>query len=239
MAKLGKNEGTFIYFLPELFSTSVNLLTEEVMKLTETASKVADENEGQLLFEHVAFIISQHERAADIPMEGSDPKVIEFLRILEEYRIKCEEEGNYLEAGRAFKQVGVLRQQEEKRQQKVIQARQISERQDVQLAHNMQFSEFNKQWDKYMSEYDQMAQIYIQQMTERHAIVLLEFQKHLRQQLASKPPRWSKELIDQRRQQHINARNKNYAVAQKLKRESDRNEERGSFVNNFKLDIGT
>ena len=144
-----------------------------------------------------------------------------------------------MEAGRAFKQVGVLRQQEEKRQQKVIQARQISERQDVQLAHNMQFSEFNKQWDKYMSEYDQMAQIYIQQMTERHAIVLLEFQKHLRQQLASKPPRWSKELIDQRRQQHINARNKNYAVAQKLKRESDRNEERGSFVNNFKLDIGT
>jgi len=214
LSKLGKNE-------------------DDILKLTENASKVADENEGQLYFENVAYIISQYEKASEVPMEGSDPKVIEFLRILEEYRVKCEEEGNYLEAGRAFKQVGVLRQQEEKRQQKVIQARQISERQDVQLAHNMQFSEFNKNWDKYMSEYDQMAQSYIQQMTERHAIVLLEFQKHLRQQLAAKPPRWSKELIDQRRQQHINARNKNYTLAQKLKRQSDKNEERGVIAVSF------
>ena len=79
---MGKNEGTFIHVFARTLFNMVNLLTEEVMKLTETASKVADENEGQLLFEHVAFIISQHERAADIPMEGSDPKVIEFLRIL-------------------------------------------------------------------------------------------------------------------------------------------------------------
>jgi hypothetical protein len=43
----------------------------------------------------------------DIPFEGPDPKVVEFLRILEEYRVKCEEEGNYLEAGRAHKQLGV------------------------------------------------------------------------------------------------------------------------------------
>jgi hypothetical protein len=36
------------------------------------------------------------------------------LRILEEYRCKCEEDGNYLEAERAFKQLEVLRLQEEK-----------------------------------------------------------------------------------------------------------------------------
>jgi hypothetical protein len=35
-----------------------------------------------------------------------------------------------------------------------------------------------------------MAQTYIQQMTERHAMVLLEFQKQLRQELLSKPPKW-------------------------------------------------
>jgi hypothetical protein len=71
-----------------------------------------------------------------------------------------------------------------------------------------------------------MAQTYIQQMTERHAVVLLEFQKQLRQDLASKPPKWSKELLDQRRKQHINARNKNYTLAQKLKKQSDKTEER-------------
>ena len=162
----------------------------------------------------------------DAPLEGPDPKVMEFLRILEEYRIKCEEEGNYLEAGRAHKQLGVLKKQEEKRQQKSIRARQLSERQDVQLAHNMQFSDFNSSWDKYMEEYDNMAQMYIQQMTERHATILLEFQKQLRQELSNKPPKWSKELLEQRRKQHINARNKNYAEAQKIKKISDKTEEK-------------
>lgn len=180
-----------------------------------------------------------------MPFEGADPKVLEFLQILEEYRVKCEDEGNYLEAARAHRQLGILRKQEEKRQQKAIQARQISEKQDVQLAHNLQFNEFNKSWDKYLRDYDHMAQTYIEQMTERHSIVLLEFQKELRQgihlcfprlkplsqtdafytELASKPPKWSRELLDQRRKQHVNARNKNYTIAQKLKKLSDKTEE--------------
>lgn len=170
--------------------------------------------------------MKRFEKSKQVFVEGADPKVLEFLRILEEYRIQCEDTGNYLEASRANKQLGVLRKQEERRQQKVIQARHISERQDVQLAHNMQFNEFNKAWDKYLEEYDQMAQVYIQQMTERHAVVLLDFQKKLRHELASKPPKWSKELLDQRRKQHINARNKNYAMAQKLKKLSDINEQK-------------
>jgi hypothetical protein len=194
--------------------------------MTESASKVADDNMGMLKFEDVLYVLQQSEKSYDLPFEGSDPKVLEFLTILEEYRVKCEEEGNYLEAARAYRQLGVLRKQEEKRQQKAIHARQISEKQDVQLAHNMQFNEFNKSWDKYLEDYDSMAQTYIQQMTERHAVVLLEFQKQLRQELASKPPKWSKELLDQRRKQHINARNKNYTLAQKLKKQSDKTEER-------------
>lgn len=197
------------------------------MTAVEIASRIADEQNGRVSFDNVIDVLKKIDKSKQTPTsEGPDPKVLQFLSILEEYRIKCEEEGNYLEASRAHKQLGVLRKQEEKRQQKVIQARHISERQDVQLAHNMQFSEFNKQWDKYLQEYDQMAQMYIQQMTERHALVLLEFQKQLRDELAGKPPKWSRALLDQRRKQHINARNKNYAMAQKLKKLSDINEER-------------
>jgi len=198
---------------------------EEIVAITEAASKVSDDD-GQIGFEEFVSILEQNDSNNDAPFEGPDPKVMEFLRILEEYRIKCEEEGNYLEAGRANKQLGVLKKQEEKRQQKSIRARQLSERQDVQLAHNMQYSDFNSSWDKYLEEYDNMAQMYIQQMTERHATILLDFQKQLRQELAGKPPKWSKELLEQRRKQHINARNKNYAEAQKLKKTSDKTEER-------------
>lgn len=187
---------------------------------------MADENEGQLTFDDFTSILEQGEKSSDSPFEGPDPKIMEFLRILEEYRLKCEDDGNYLEAGRANSQLTVLRKQEESRQQKAIRARQVSERQDVQLAHNMQFSDFNSAWDKYMDEYDNMAQMYIQQMTERHSVVLLEFQKQLRLELSAKPPKWSKELLEQRRKQHINARNKNYAEAQKIKKLSDITENR-------------
>lgn len=195
-----------------------------MVEIVERASRIADDNNARISFQDMILCIQQSTKKQDKVEEGPDPKVLQFLMILEEYRVKCEEEGNYLEASRAFKQLGILRKQEEKRQQKVIQARHISERQDVQLAHNMQFQEFNKSWDKYLEEYDNMAQMYIQQMTERHALILLEYQKQLRQELAAKPPKWSKELMDQRRKQHINARNKNYVMAQKLKKISDMNE---------------
>ena len=90
---------------------------------------------------------------------------MEFLRILEEYRRKCEAEGNYLEAGRAHQQLETLRKQEEKRQQKAVRARQIAERQDVQIAHNMQYTDFNAAWDKYLEEYDGSDHVTIKNTT--------------------------------------------------------------------------
>jgi hypothetical protein len=59
----------------------------------------------------VLHVLNTTAKSYDLPFEGSDPKVLEFLQILEEYRVKCEEEGNYLEAARAHRQLGVLRKQ--------------------------------------------------------------------------------------------------------------------------------
>lgn len=207
LVKIGKDEG-------------------EVLKIIEICSHYAEETGGLVSYQQFIEAVKSIETQSIVTIEGPDPKVVEFMRILEEYRIKCEEEGNYLEAGRAHKQLEILRIQEEKRQEKAIRVRQITERQDVQLAHNMQFSEFNAAWDKYMEEYDNMAQMYIQQMTERHAIVLLEYQKQLRAEIASKPPKWSKELLEWRRRQHILARGKKYTDAQKLKRIADKAEQK-------------
>jgi len=210
--------------LPGLLS-KLGKSEDEVVGITEAAARTSEE--GQLSFNDFRQLIENAENASETmaPFESTDPKVLEFCRILEEYREKCEEEGNYLEAARALKQLGVLRSQEEKRQQKAIKARQISERQDVQLAHNMQFSDFNASWDNYMDEYDNMAQSYIQQMTERHAVVLLEFQKQLREELSRLPPKWSRELLEWRRRQHMLARRKNYSEAQKIKKIADKAEE--------------
>lgn len=201
---------------------------DEIVNITKASAKVADDTGGRLTFEDFIAVLEQSDNASEsaLPYEGPDPKVLEFCRILEEYRVKCEEEGNYLEAARSLKQLGVLRKQEEKRQQKAIRARQISERQDVQLAHNMQFSDFNSSWDKYMEEYDSMAQLYIQQMTEGHAVKLLDFQKNLRAELSERLPKWSKELLEWRRRQHMLARRKAYGEAQKIKKIADQAEEK-------------
>ncbi|GMF38347.1 unnamed protein product [Phytophthora fragariaefolia] len=152
---------------------------------------------------------------------GPDPKVMEFIAILEEYRLKCEEDGNYLEAQRADSQLTALRRQEFKRQSKSLKARQISERQDVQIAHNMQFNDFNQAWDQYMEEYDRMAQAYVKQMTEKHAADLAAFQDKLQQEILERPPKFSKELIEWRRRQHRLAQQKSYAEAQKIKQIAD------------------
>lgn len=70
-----------------------------------------------------------------------------------------------------------------------------------------------------------MAHSYILQMTERHAAVLLDYQKQLRHELLAKPPKWSRELVDMRRKQLNCAKGKAYAEAQKLKKHCDKIEE--------------
>lgn len=182
-------------------------------------------DDGKITFEEFLALMNSSQKQ-DETADGCDPKVLEFLRILEEYRMKCEEEGDYMEAGRANNQMNMLRKQEERRQGKSLRSRQISERQDVQIAHNMQYTEFKNAWDKYLEEYDQMAQMYIQQMTEKHAVQLLEFQKQLHKEVTERPPKFSKELLEWRRRQHMLARQKNYAEAQKIKRIADMMEER-------------
>jgi len=197
----------------------------ELMAKADEVTEMGGSPDGKISFDEFLTLLSLGSDGKDGP-QGADPKVLEFLNILDEYRLKCEEEGNYLEAGRAYGQLETLRRQEERRQQKSLKARQISERQDVQIAHNMQYSDFNQAWDKYMDEYDQMAQMYIQQMTEKHAVNLLEFQERLHKEVIDKPPKFSKELLEWRRRQHMLARQKNYAEAQKIKRIADVMEER-------------
>ena len=127
----------------------------EILKAADSAA--GGKPDGVITFDEFLELLQKGQ--PDQPGEQPDPKVMEFLRILEEYRRKCEAEGNYLEAGRAHQQLETLRKQEEKRQQKAVRARQIAERQDVQIAHNMQYTDFNAAWDKYLEEYDRCERV--------------------------------------------------------------------------------
>jgi hypothetical protein len=169
-------------------SSDLGAILEKIGRSPEEAAEMLKDTDpdmsGSLSFEDFLMLLKKKDSETQALGEGPDPKVIEFLHILDEYRIKCEDEGNYLEAGRAAKQLETLKKQEAKRQEKALRARQLAERQDVQIAHNMQYAEFNAAWDKYLEEYDQMAHMYIQQMTERHAVTLREFQEDLHRQVS-------------------------------------------------------
>ena len=199
-------------------------LLEKIGLKTEVILELREQTKDEIDFG--SFLDMVKKGQPEQPGEQPDPKVMEFLRILDQYRAKCECDGNYLEADRAFQQLEMLRKQEEKRQQNAVRARQTAERQDVQIAHNMQYTDFNAAWDKYIDEYDKMAQMYIQQMTERHAGNLLEFQQKLQADIAEKPPKWSRELLEWRRRQHMLARQKNYAEAQRIKKIANKLEDK-------------
>jgi hypothetical protein len=130
LVKIGKDESNININVENFIFTYA---IDEVLGIIESCSKYADEAGGMVAYDEFIDVIKSLDDESQAAAEGPDPKVVEFMRILEEYRVKCEEEGNYLEAGRAHKQLDILRVQEEKRQQKAIKVRQITERQDVQV----------------------------------------------------------------------------------------------------------
>lgn len=63
-----------------------------------------------------------------------DSKVLDFLRLLEEYRRKCEEEGNYAEARKSKSKFDELLKKETIRQKNNIRAAQEHELQNIEAA---------------------------------------------------------------------------------------------------------
>lgn len=90
---------------------------------------------------------SSHTARKEEPVVKADltrEEKIHFLRILEEYRMKCDAEGNYLHAQQFLKHVRCLQQEEETRQLQIVRTRQLRDKRKIIEAHEYQFLEFNK-----------------------------------------------------------------------------------------------
>jgi hypothetical protein len=153
--------------------------------------------------------------------EDADPKVEEFLKVLEEYRTKCEGEGNYEEAARATDQLANLRKGEEGRRIKALKARHVGERQQVSSVHNKQYSDFNAAWDRFFAEYDAMATMYVNHMQERHGGRLREFQEQLHQELLKRPVKHGRELLEWRSREAMLVKQRKYGEAARIKAVAD------------------
>ena len=96
------------------FLSSKRPVTTHCSPAKDLLHQVDPDNNGKVSFEEFLQILSLGREERETVSAGDDPtdtKVLEFLNILNEYRIKCEEEGKYLEAERAAKQLSALQKQ--------------------------------------------------------------------------------------------------------------------------------
>lgn len=192
------------------------------------------EGDGRVSFSQFLRIL-QNQYPPPSPSPSPNARTIQFLHILEEYRLTSEAQGNYLETQRIQTQLEILRNYEESRQQNAIQAQQIQEKWQMEKLHQEQYLQFELSWDQFMTNFEEKAQQFFMEMIQQHSVQIGDFQKKLEKEMLSKPPKWSRELLDWRKRQHILAKQKNYAEAQKIKAISDalEREERGNMNSNY------
>ena len=86
-------------------SSQLGAILEKIGRSSDEAGEmladVDPDMEGTITFDEFMEMLKKKDSETAALGEGPDPKVVEFLHILDEYRVKCEDEGNYLEAGRA------------------------------------------------------------------------------------------------------------------------------------------
>ena len=86
-----------------------------------------------------------------------DIKVIDILRVLNDYKKECEQEGKYVEAKKAKRKYLELKAKEQKRQKKNMKIAQSKELLNVEQSQKSQFQDFTVSWDSYMKEYEETA----------------------------------------------------------------------------------
>lgn len=126
--------------------------------------------------------------------EGPDEGVIEFLNQLEDHRNAMEQKGNYEEAARCLDKLSQIRVAEETRRTIAVKARHVEARSAVAAAQSIQFRDFNATWDRYLSEYDAMATLFVTKMQKTHGERLRKFQEDLHTELVKKPIKFGKEV---------------------------------------------
>ena len=182
-------------------------------------------HDGRLAFNEFLKMLSDLEKELAVPEETSEAiqaenKVLDFLQLLEEYRLKCQGEGNYPEAKKAQLKYDELKKKETFRQLQQTRESQEKELQSLEEAQNTQLEEFNKAWDSYMAEYEATAYKSLEKLKEKHIAEYQEMMEKITIE-AQKKVKHSKELLELRQKQHTLAKQKAYEEAEKIKAKAD------------------
>ena len=99
-----------------------------------------------------------------------DSKVVDFLRLLNDYRKDMSKKLNITEARRAQLKFDDLKNKEMLRQLQNMRQAQEQELITVESAQRAQFLEFSGAWDNYMSDYEATAYLSLEKLKEKHQL---------------------------------------------------------------------
>jgi hypothetical protein len=111
-----------------------------------------------------------------------DSKVVDFLRLLNDYRKKCCKEMNLTEARRAALKFEDLKNKEMLRQLQNMKQAQEQELITVESAQRAQFLEFSSAWDNYMSDYEATAYLSLEKLKEKHLLEIQQLHDKIRKE---------------------------------------------------------
>lgn len=168
---------------------------------------------------------------------GEDQDLQTFIENLEQLRHKYQTEGNYEEAHNIKLRLHQLRDDVENRRRKELRDQQLAERLGVEEAHMKELQEFNEIWDRKVAEFEAHAQSLQQQLDARHKADLAAYMQKAQAETAPTAPRWSKELLNLRRIQEMQAKTKSYDTAHKTKSEADQLEAKEHALWKAKRDL--
>jgi hypothetical protein len=114
-----------------------------------------------------------------------------------------------------------LQQHEENRRRAELRSDQLAERLGVEEAHMKELQEFNDQWDTKMGDFEAHAEKLQAMLAERHQQELEAYTEKLHRETAPRTPRWSRELLNQRKIQESLAKQKKYKEAGIVKIQAD------------------
>ena len=182
-------------------------------------------HDGRIGFDEFLQMLSDVEKELATEDETSEAvqaenKVLDFLQLLEEYRLKCESEGNYPEAKKAKLKFDELKKKETERQLQQTRETQEKELDSLEEAQNNQIDDFNKAWDSYMAEYEATAYKSLEKLKEKHIAEYQEMMEKITVE-AQKRVKHSKELLELRQKQMVLAKLKTYEEAEKIKEKAD------------------
>jgi hypothetical protein len=109
--------------------------------------------------------------------------MVEFLKLLEDYRKKCEESSLYLEAEKAHQKVMEVKDKEMKRHKQNLLSQQKEKVITVNSLQHSRLLEFNTAWNEYMDKYEGAAMNSIEKLKAKHLREMEEEEERIKSYL--------------------------------------------------------